>query len=93
MDLLCAEFVTTLDSSSLKDVLTVGGLHSDSKTVCFASFAVIWLERAFHNKQPSLNGSESESIPSDSGHVGLFELRLCLPEVLLHFLDYRGLQI
>lgn len=48
MDLLCAQFVTTFTSSSFKDILTILGSHSDTKTVSLTAFAVIRLERAFH---------------------------------------------
>ena len=71
MDLLCAQFVTTFSSSSFKDVLTVLGSHSDTKTVSFASFSIIGLERAFHRAAFTdvLGGC---IVPLDSGQVCLF---------------------
>jgi hypothetical protein len=40
--------VATLSSASREDVLTIGGLHADAKTVGFAPFAVIWLKSSLH---------------------------------------------
>ncbi len=86
MDLLCAQFVTTFSSSSLKDILTILGSHSDSKTVGFTSFAVIGLERAFHRAAFTdvLGGC---IVPLDSGQVCLFQLRLGLLKVFLHLFN------
>jgi len=45
---LGADFVSALCFSSLQYVLTIGRLHSNSKSVGFASFSIVWLEGALH---------------------------------------------
>jgi hypothetical protein len=45
---LRADLVATLRAASLKGVLPVGRLHSDTKTVGFTSVSVIWLIGSLH---------------------------------------------
>ena len=40
--------MATLRSASLKNVLTVSGLHADSEPVGLAPFSVIWLKSSLH---------------------------------------------
>jgi hypothetical protein len=71
LDLLCAEFVATLSSASREDVLTIGGLHADTKTVGFAPFAVIWLKSSLHIAAFIRLGMNFGLYPMKSGEVRL----------------------